>query len=163
MGYVIVAIIAVVLLLPLVYELPNYVYNRKDAILHFLRWRTLVYIILFFTILAVLLADGLLMIDVTSTVSFKSVRLWIGIVIGAICILYFIRLIPVYYDEQFDVKSSEKRTGTFVREMVAITVFVAALYLVSFYWWSLVVNAAVALFLYLSRLRCFLKNRKNKR
>lgn len=159
MGFVIVAIVAVVLLIPLVYELPNYVYNRKYAILHFLRWNTAFYIILFFTMLCALTIDGLLMINRTSTLSVFSVRLWIGIVIGAVSIFYFIRLIPVYYDEQFDVKAPTRLTGTFVRETVAITVFITALFLVSVYWWSFIIDAAIALFLYLSRLRRHLKAR----
>ena len=88
MGYIITSIIAVVLLIPLVYELPNYVYNRKYAVIGFMRWYTPVYIAVFFTVLAVLVGDGIIMIKLTATLSFKSVRIWIGIVAGLIGLLY---------------------------------------------------------------------------
>lgn len=160
MVFVIIAIVAVVLLIPLVYELPNYVYNRKYASLHFLRWGTPFYIILFFIVLGVLLADGIVMIWLTTALTFKAVRLWLGIVTGGICLLYFVRLIPIYYDEQFDAKSKTKLRGSFVREMIAITVFVVSLAAVSVYWWSFCIDAAVALFLYVSRLRRYLNRRR---
>lgn len=162
MGYIITSIIAVVLLISLVYELPNYVYNRKYAVIGFMRWYTPVYIAVFFTVLAVLVGDGIIMIKLTATLSFKSVRIWIGIVAGLIGLLYFFRLIPIYYDEKFDVKSKEKAVGVFVRELVAIVLFEAALLMVSFYIWSFVIDGAVFLLLFLWRLRRFLIHRKIK-
>ncbi|MCI9518153.1 MAG: hypothetical protein HFK08_02705 [Clostridia bacterium] len=162
MVYVIVAVIAVVLLIPLAYELPNYVYGRKYAVLDFLRWRTSIYITLFLLLLTVLIADGFFMIRVTSKITLFSARIWLGIVAGFVGLLYFPRLIPIYYDEGFDVRSASSALGVFVRELIAIWIFTAALTAVSVFWWSFVLDGIFGAGLTAMRLRRFVKHRKGK-
>lgn len=162
MVYVIVAVIVVVLLIPLAYELPNYVYGRRYAVLDFLRWRTPIYITLFLLLLAVLIGDGFLMIRVTSELNFFSARLWLGIVTGSVGLLYFARLIPIYYDEGFDTRSKSSALGVFVRELIAILIFTAALFAVSVFLWSFILDAVIGLGLIALRLRRFVRHRRGK-
>lgn len=156
MGYVIFAVIAVILILPLIYELPNYVYDRKYGVISFLRWPTVIYVTLFLLLLAAIATDGIFMLELTlETLSFKAVRIWIGIIILSVSVIYFFRLIPIYYDESFGVYSKEKRVGTFVREMIALGVFAVGLFFVSVYILSFCLDAVVVIALMLWRIRKF--------
>lgn len=162
MIYIIVAIATVILLLPLMYELPNYVYGREYAILKPLRWHTPIYIFLFLALTGVLFINGLVMIGLSSTLTFFSVRMWLGIIMGVISVIYFIRIIPIYYDEKFDVRSGGKALGVFIRELCALLFFTGALFLVSVYVWSFIVDAAFGVLMILLRLRRYLKVRRRK-
>ncbi len=162
MIYIIVAIVTVILLLPLMYELPNYVYGRKNAILAPLRWQTPIYIFLFLALAGVLFIDGLVMIVLSSTLTFFSIRMWLGIIMGLVSVIYFIRIIPVYYDDKFDVRSAGKALGVFIRELCALLFFTGALFLVSVYVWSFILDAAFGIFFILLRLRRYLKIRRRK-
>lgn len=159
---VIIAIITTILLLPLMYELPNFVYNRRYAILSPLRWNTMVYIVLFVFLVGVLFIDGLVMIGLSSTVTFFSVRMWLGIIMCVISVVYFIRIIPVYYDDKFDVRSPEKALATMIRELSAIVFFTTALLLVSVYLWSFILDGVVGGGLILLRVRRYFKVRRRK-
>ncbi len=162
MVYVVVAVIVVVLLIPLAYELPNYVYGRKYAVLDFLRWRTPIYITLFLVLLIILIADGFFMIRVTSEITLFSARIWLGIVTGFVGLLYFPRLIPIYYDDGFDVHSKSSALGVFIRELVAILIFIAALFAVSVYTWSFIFDGILGVGLIALRLRRFIKHTRGK-
>ena len=160
MVYVVTAIIIAILWLPLVYELPNYVYGRRYAIKSFLRWHISIYITLFCLLTLSFMGIGIIMVYLTTTLTFKGARIWIGIVLGAACIVYFLRLIPIYYDEEFGVHSKTRYVGTFVREMVAIAFFGLALLSVSVYTWSYCVDAAVTALLFASRIWKFVGRRR---
>ena len=162
MIYIIVAVATVLLLLPLMYELPNFVYGRRNAILTPLRWHTPLYIFLFLALVGVLFIDGLVMIGLSSTLTLFSVRMWLGIIMGLVGIIYFIRIIPVYYDEKFGVRSKSKALGVFIRELCAILFSTGALFLVSVYVWSFILDAAFCVVLILLRLRRYLKVRRGK-
>ena len=162
MIFVILAIVTVLMMLPLMYELPNFVYNRRYAILPPMRWNPVIYTVMFVLLTVLLFADGLVMIWLSSTVSFFSVRLWTGIIIGFIGIVYFIRVIPVYYDDRYDTRSSERAFYIFIRELVALLLFTVALFAVSVYVWSFILDAVIGAGLILLRLKRFLRVRRKK-
>lgn len=147
MEYFITAVVIVLVLIPLAYELPNYVYGRKYAVLPVFRWKTYIYAVITVLLFVALISDGIIMINLTGNLDALSIRLWIGIVICITSCIYFLRLIPVYYDDAFDVRSRDKITGVFVRELAAIIFFSVGLFCVSVYDWCYVLDGLVTVLL----------------
>ena len=71
----------------------------------------------------------------------------------AVCAVFFVRLIPVYYDEHSDVQSRRRYVKSFWIETLWIAIFTAALETVSFHFYAYLVSGAVGAFLWGIRLR----------
>lgn len=154
MLYILVCIVTILLLLPCVYSLPGFVYGRPASKLKFFRNMPPLWFWLLFAFgLAFYFAFFLTLLKSIAPLTARSVWLLIGCSIVFICAVFFVRLIPVYYDEHSDVQSRRRYVKSFWIETLWIAIFTAALETVSFHFYAYLVSGAVGAFLWGIRLR----------
>ncbi len=144
MIYIIACILIIILLLPFVYSLPGFVYGRQASKLKFFKKISpLFFWLLFIFGLAFYFAFFLTLLKSISPLTEKSVRLLVGCSVVFICVVFFLRVIPVYYDEEHDAQSKKRYVKSFFIETFWILLFTAALETVSFNFYAYMISGAV--------------------
>ena len=164
MLYIVICVFIIIALLPFVYSLPGFVYRRPESKLKFFRKTPpLWYWLLFGFGLAFYFVFFLTLLKSIAPLTAMSVRLLVGCSVAFICVVFFVRLIPVYYAENADVQSRERYKKSFGIETLSILVFTAALETVSFNFYAYMVSGAVGAFLFGVRVRKLFALRKKYR
>ena len=154
MLFIIVCICILIILLPFVYSLSGFVYNRQLSKLKiFRRMSPLMFWILFLAALAFYFAFYITLLKSIAPFTEVNIRLLVGCSVAFICIVFFFRLIPIYYAEDAEVQSRHRYKKSFCIELFWILLFTAALEVASFDFYAYAISTAVGIFLIGLRVR----------
>ena len=148
MLFIIVCICILLILLPFVYSLPGFVYNRQLSKLKiFRKISPRMFWILFLAALAFYFAFYITLLKSVAPFTEVNIRLLVGCSVAFICIVFFFRLIPIYYAEDSEVQSRQRYKKSFCIELFFILLFTAALEVAAFDFYAYAISASVGVFL----------------
>lgn len=163
MFFIIAVIVLIILLVPFVYELANFVYAMEHKRRFFKTMRPWLFFFLLTLIQAALVGSSVFLLWHYGELEWSNLRMYCGAELGIVLLIYSLRLIPVYYDDRVKVQSHERLTATFVKEILLILAAFGAVWLFTDNFWVLALVALIAATVLGFRIEKFVRLKKADR